>query len=575
MIELTGPKIIYIYAGLVVISLVYLYYYRQNLINQVSEQTKRTHAIEKFQTYTQAVAGNREGFRAGNREGFRDGNREGFRAGNREGFRDGNREGFRAGNREGFRDGGTGISTRMPSDSKSSALGSRCLPDGNSSVTPEMPTIPDDEFLLPGLADSIHARVNTQTLKRGQDLVINNIIIAFTKDVIANAQDTYADIQKIYLAATPATEFTQEERLELFFNNLDQSIMGFVRAKLESRLTTAFEQSQILSNNEADIRTQVGREIKERVFARLYNDSKRLQSDICRTQSELAQKIESSNAGEIRFKLQTAQIQHRQILQSLIRLTETPTTAEAIRSELGRLADTTIQPAMETDLDTINSRRLGRMGMSIGEAGQEIGKTLDKVPSANAYKAYLDAAARRESEFKVDPINALDKMEKSTIGFLEQLGMELGMTQPTGQSPASAKYSIDQANTTLSTPSINRFADGQSNNLGSWMQSEKSEKSENSNNYQKTTTYSTRKTTREGFADSGKNSTISDSNKEADLGQQITGWSRYVYDFIKTYFDSEITAHVERILTDENNMVPIGILLILGSVLLYFIDLSS
>ena len=62
---------------------------------------------------------------------------------------------------------------------------------------------------------------------------------------------------------------------------------------------------------------------------------------------------------------------------------------------------------------------------------------------------------------------------------------------------------------------------------------------------------------------------------EADLGTQITGWSRYVYDFIKSNFDSEITARAERILTDENNMVPIGILLILGSVLLYFIDLSS
>jgi hypothetical protein len=570
MIELTGPNIIYIYAALVVISLVYLYYYRQNLVKQNVDQTKRAQAIEKFQTYTQAAM-------AGNREGFRDGNREGFRDGNREGFRDGNREGFRDGNREGFQDGGTGTSTRMPSDSKSSALGSRCLPDGKASVTPEMQSIPDDEFLLPGLSDLIHTRVNAQTLKRGQDLVINNIIIAFTKDVIANAQDTYADIQKIYSAATPATEFTQEERLELFFNNLDQSIMGFVRAKLESRLTTAFEQSQILSTNESDVRQSIAREIKERVFARLYKDALQLQAEICRTQSELTQKIESSSAGEIRFKLQTTQIQHRQILQSLIRLTETPATAEAIRIELGRLSDTTIQPAMETDLDTINSRRLGRMGMSISESGQEIGKSLDQVPSANAYKAYLDAAARRESEFKIDPINALDKMEKSTIGFLEQLGMELGMTQPPGQSPISANYSIDQANTTLSTPSINRFADGQSNNLGSWMQSGKSGKSgksNNSKNNKKITTYSTRATTREGFEDSGKNST-SDSNKEADLGQQITGWSRYVYDFIKSNFDSEITGRAERILTDENNMVPIGILLILGSILLYFIDLSS
>ena len=561
MIELTGPKIIYIYAGLVVISLVYLYYYRQKLVKQSVDQTKRTQAIEKFQTYTRAAT-------------------------------DGNREGFRDGNREGFQAGSTGTSTRMPSDSKSSALGSRCLPDGKASVTPEMQSIPDDEFLLPGLSDLIHTRINTQTLKRGQDLVINNIILAFTKDVIANAQDTYSDIRKIYSAATPATEFTQEERLELFFNNLDQSIMGFVRAKLESRLTTAFEQSQILSTNESDVLQSVAREIKERVFAMLYKDAQRLQAEICRTQSELTQKIESSSVGEIRFKLQTTQIQHRQILQSLIRLTETPATAEAIRSELIRLSDSTIQPAMETDLDTINSRRLGRMGMSVGEAGQDLGKNrtdnlstdLSQIPSANAYKDYLMAAARRESEFKIDPINALDKMEKSTIGFLEQLGTELGMTQQ-----SSAKYSADQANTILSQPSTNRFSAGQSNNRGSWMETQKQKQKQTQTQTQKQTQTQTqtqkqkqragnnRLPVREGFATTEKTTIYnqSDSQEGADLGQQITGWSKYVYDFIKSNFDSEITARAKRILTDENNMVPIGILLILGSILLYFIDLSS
>ena len=168
------------------------------------------------------------------------------------------------------------------------------------------------------------------------------------------------------------------------------------------------------------------------------------------------------------------------------------------------------------------------------------------------------AAARRESEFKIDPINALDKMEKSTIGFLEQLGTELGMTQQ-----SSAKYSTDQANTILSQPSNNRFSAGQSNNRGSWLETQKQRAGDN------------RLPVREGFATTEKTNKPSDSLEGAELGQQITGWSKYVYDFIKTYFDSEITARAERILTDENNMVPLGILLILGSVLLYFIDLSN
>ena len=557
IIDLTAKNYIYIYAGLVFISVIYLYFYRQKQVKRAAEQTKRNQAIEKFQTYTQVITGINHRKTKLNKT---------------------NREGFQSGTE-------TKTNTRLPSDSKSSALGARCMPEngGQPSVVPDMPSIPDDEFLIPDLSNDIHARINTQTLKRGQDLVINNIVLAFTKDVITFAGDTYADIQKIILAATPATEFTQEERLEVFFNRLDQMIDVLSRTKLETRLTTAFEQSQILTTNADIVRQSIAREVKERVFARLYQDAQRLQSEICRTQSELAQKIESASAGEIRFKLQTTQIQHRQTLECLVRLTETPATVEAIRKELVQLADTVIQPAMETDLDTINSRRLGRMGMSIKESGGESGREptnldqqLGQIPSANAYKDYLLAAAKKEAEFKIDPIAALDKMEKSTIGFLEQLGVELGMTAPGQalyQSQANprnlAQYSADQANTKLSTASsaINRFSAGQPNNLGSWMDTEKAGNKQSP--------------TREGFATGPNATTQTNKNKseqqglEAQLGQQITGWSRYVYDFIKSNFDSEITARAERILTDENNMVPIGILLILGSVLLYFIDLSS
>jgi hypothetical protein len=535
MLDLTTQNYIYIYAVLVLGSIIYLYFYRQNLVKHAAERTKRNQAIEKFQNYTQVAAGINHGLEH-NRNNK-------------------NKEGFQSG-------------TRLPSDSKSSALGAKCMPEngGQPSVVPDMPPIPDDEFLIPDLANDIHTRVNKQTLKRGQDLVINNIVLAFTKDVITFAGDTYADIQKVITGANPATEFTQEERLELFFNRLDQMIDTMTHTKLETRLTTAFEQSQILTTNEAQVRQSIAREIKERVFARLYQEARQLQSEICRTQSELAQKIESASAGEIRLKLQTAQIQHRQILQCLVRLTETPATAEAIRKELAQLADTVIQPAMETDLDTINSRRLGRMGMSLAESGQEPGnldQQLGQIPSANAYKDYLLAAAKKDAEFKIDPIAALDKMERSTIGFLEQLGVELGMTQP-----GLAQYSADQANTTLSTSTSNtannRFSAGQPSNLGSWM-SPKPNKNKQS-------------ATREGFATTQSDKNKSDEQQqglEAELGQQITGWSRYVYDFIKSNFDSEITARAERILTDENNMVPLGILLILGSVLLYFIDLSS
>jgi uncharacterized membrane protein len=58
MIELSTRNYIYIYTGLVVISVIYLYYYRKNLLKHATEQTKRNQAIEKFQSYTRAVNDN-------------------------------------------------------------------------------------------------------------------------------------------------------------------------------------------------------------------------------------------------------------------------------------------------------------------------------------------------------------------------------------------------------------------------------------------------------------------------------------------------------------------------------------
>jgi len=110
MIDLSTKHYVYIYAVLVLISVIYLYNYRKTLVKQTVERTKRNNAIEKFQSYTRAATSNI--------------NNKTARAA---------KEGFQSG-------------TRLPSDSKSAALGSKCISDGQSSVVPDMQHIPDDEF---------------------------------------------------------------------------------------------------------------------------------------------------------------------------------------------------------------------------------------------------------------------------------------------------------------------------------------------------------------------------------------------------------------------------------------------
>lgn len=530
MLELNSSVLIYIYAGLVIICIIYLYFYRQKLVKKQTEQTKRSVAIEKFQNYTKTAA-------------------------------DLVSNQMKSGHTEGF----ANPELNLPSNQKQAALGAKCLQDGNTSAIPDMPTIPDDEFLIPGLFEKIHERVIKQTLKRGQDLILNNIVLALTKDVITHAGDVYNDIRKLYMDATPSNEFSQEEQLGLFFNNLDSTLTTFITTKLDNRLNTAFEQSQILTTNQATVNQAIIQEIKERVFARIYTDAKTTYAQYCRSQSELGQKLESATAAELRFRLLTQQIQRRLMLSALIKLTESPETIAAIQAELSRLKDSTIQPALEADLDTINSRRMGRMGMAVKESQDQISGIISGLPSANAYKSYLDSVARREMLTKIDPISALDKMEKSTIGFLEQLGLELGPEQFTSSSiqQPSGKSAMN-----------NRFV-SQPSNLGSYLHATKTKETKEisiNNSSSRNNTGSIK----EGFADQTTTTTTTASKiDERTLAGQITGWAKYVYDFLKSHFDSELTAQAEKILTDENNMLPIGIILIMASILLYFIDLSS
>ena len=65
------------------------------------------------------------------------------------------------------------------------------------------------------------------------------------------------------------------------------------------------------------------------------------------------------------------------------------------------------------------------------------------------------------------------------------------------------------------------------------------------------------------------------SKKSDNLEEGIEDYIKYVYDKIKSFLPKEKVKMIENIIFDEKNMVPLGSLLIIVSVILFFISITS
>jgi hypothetical protein len=71
------------------------------------------------------------------------------------------------------------------------------------------------------------------------------------------------------------------------------------------------------------------------------------------------------------------------------------------------------------------------------------------------------------------------------------------------------------------------------------------------------------------------NSTTIKNKSPAGLEGTLVGFASYVMDILGSYIGQDTVQNAKTVVTDENNMVPIGFVLIMLSILLYFIDISS
>ena len=65
------------------------------------------------------------------------------------------------------------------------------------------------------------------------------------------------------------------------------------------------------------------------------------------------------------------------------------------------------------------------------------------------------------------------------------------------------------------------------------------------------------------------------SKKSDNLEEGIEDYIKYAYDKIKSFLPKEKVKMIENIIFDEKNMIPLGSLLIIVSVILFFISITS
>ena len=520
---------IYMYLVLVIVSLTYIYNYRKTLVADKTLNNKRDKAIEKFTTIEKSRL-----------EKY-------------------TKEGFVG-------------ADMLPSNQRNLALGATCIkPD----AIPKLKHIPDNsKYLLDDLPEIIQRRVIKAKLQPTQLAALDNLINSFLIEVVGFALDTYRDLAKYYSAATPANEFSREENIEYYLDKLPDKILQFTDTKLESTISRIFPENVIIRTNKSTMYDLVAKEIRERVFANVYGDTKNqfeltcnsekeylalqtLDADTSKTQVSADYLAEKQRLFQV---INDAKIRNRLTLIILVRLTENRETQATIRKQLEVLKDSKLQPANETDIDFLNSQSRP-YGSNIAEASREIEGAINKMPSSNAnnankaYLAYLDSLVEQDKLTKIDPIQILGNFEKKTVNFLQQLGNDLNTSSTSGDVVGKVK-------------SINRFGT-QTNNLGTYL----TEKTplHDTNIASGSTQKEPLKSTKEGFA-SVPYSAASTATQPLDI---FTGFAKYIWNIVKQYLDSEMAARIESTLMKEDNMIPLGVLMIMLSILLYFIDISS
>jgi hypothetical protein len=410
--------------------------------------------------------------------------------------------------------------------------------------------------------------------------------------------EMYAGFSSEYLTADRNNVYIRETNLDGQVGGFDDAVRRLTDTKIEGLLYDVFynpgqaDEAQRMvfiykfGSDFPPIRLQntlVTREVRERLFGKVDNDSRRMFRDLCSINSQI-NKLEkellmadsartldiNKQLDQLKFQQVDQQSRYRLTLLVLAKLATKQATRETIQKQTETLSEMAIQPVSLNQADVIRGSPVIQRPDGTYTSPGEVDLSRQY---SGAYQQYLDDLKTREGDTIIDPLRILGSLEEGAVNLLTNLSRSADRGRP-------QEVQIRLGN--------------QPNNLGSWMSTRKPVPA--AANFRlgpamtnREVELLSRKTTTtepvtEGFQNSSDrgssqatttNSKPTKNKSPAGLEGTLTGFASYVMDILGSYIGQETLQGVKTVVTDENNMVPIGFVLILLSILLYFIDVSS
>lgn len=490
--------------------------------------------------------------------------------------------------------------TQTAIDEKCSELPSydELVPEGKTFMLPEIHNAIADRLVSDKAANMAG---NTGPNKDMLEILADNypvIDAAIAKFV----SEMYTGFRTEYATADRNNVYIRETTIDGQIGGFDDAVRRLTDTKIEGLLYDIFYNPGLADEAQKmvfiykfgtdfpPIRLQnrlIAREVRERLFGQVDNDSRRIFRNLCSLNSQINKlekellMVDSTQALEInkqldqlKFQQADQQSKYRLTLLVLAKLATKQATRETIQKQTESLAEMSIQPMSLNQADIIRGSPVIQRPDGTYTSPGEVDLSRQY---SGAYQQYLDDLKTREGDTIIDPLRILGSLEEQTVNLISRLGDGKGRPQEVqirlGNQPnnlgswmsGAAEPPIRDANFQLGTPMTNREVATLSKSVNT----------------------PTTKNTIEGFQDGGSSqvtnskqaNTQNTQNKTklpvGGLDGSIGGFAEYIMDVIGSYIGPGVVSNIQTTLTDENNMVPIGFVLILLSILLYFIDVSS
>lgn len=488
-------------------------------------------------------------------------------------------------------------------------LNQQCETELNIEDTKTIPTR-DKLFINKDFEPSfmIQLSPNTQKNYNNGKQILENFLFIIDSKITDFVDKTKLDYDSIINITIHNNQYVQENILDTKLDSLDKQIHE-LEMSLDTELKTVIPEDQTsilrtLNFEEKAYKTKNFEiEVKERLFEYVSADKRKIFREICKLRASMKQlqiQIDSLNPNlsqeaylkankeqdSIRLNLSDLEAKYKMYILILSRLATTSQAQKILKQESGAMSTLLIQPSNETQIDAMAQLKQkmalyadpGLVGNPVTDKAVELDLTKKY---AGAYQDYIDNMNTYTLNAKIDPIKIVSDLEEKTLDFLTKLNGNL---------------SGDSAETNKSAFSpINRFGT-QKNNLGTWLvpQNPVSQSNLNRGDPIPATDISklasvldkdkTEKSYVEGFqnieSDTQKNNMITNTNDIAITDaygylSTVESFIKYIYGYITGFMDEKSATKLESLLTSEDNMIPIGVILIFVSIILFLASASD